>query len=952
MATGQTLVWSEDFDGPTIDRSTWTFNTGGSGFGNGELQYYTNRPENVFIEDGSLVIQARRENYLGDKAFTSSRLVTNGRFAFKYGTLEARVKLPNVDYGIWPALWLMGVNYGAIDWPNAGEIDVMEFGRKDGKLAGVVNQRVSAAVHWEANDEHLYTTEYTDRPTVMYADYHLFKLEWTPNFLKIYVDNDLYYTLDISDPVGDDLEEFHEPMFILTNVAVGGWNFIEITDPGQITAPFPARMYIDYIHLYDNGDTELYYGDDTQETGDFGVFTETAPVNNAVQYDVDAALYIWNNLTETADTPFEGSEVWSMTAAPGSWWGMGVLSTHFDRNLKNYSDGYLHFQMKTTTTEPFKIGLKSATSGESWVRFDDERPAYGLVRDGAWHEVVVPLNAFLNLDFNTVSQLFMIAGDPPAGPVQFAIDNMYWTPSVERPTPEDGNFGIFTEDPAHQTAGAYQLGVDGEFFVWEHTLLPGTQNPYEGAESMAYQSAPGLTWFGAAFTPNIKYNLSAFRFPESKLHFALKTTSTVTFRLGMRSGNVDDIDQKWIDFAAGSDPYGFVRDGQWHVVEIPMADIIDAVNLTEVSMLFEVLGVNGPITNLEFDDVCLLGGGAALPIGTGLPEAVAGDDQLLILPANSTLLDGSQSSDDGVIVDFAWEQLSGPSNATLGGANTATLSVSDLVEGVYEFRLTVTDDEGLTDSDRVKVTVATPEPTANAGPDQVVALPIASATLVGSGSDADGTIVAYAWTQISGPATATITAPSAATTDVADLYPGVYVFELTVTDNASLTGSDQVQVTVTNPAQNIALGKPTTTSSAADKVLLYNGGFESGNGADADHWALLPTHPGSSVATVTRESTDPHGGAYDLSLHVVGAGDGGPAVVAQQATADGSVIPGATYTFRAFARRVGPLGPGVVAQMTMQWLNFGGAVIGGTGYLDIGGPLTEGYTSFGFNNVV
>lgn len=950
-ANGQTLVWSDEFDGPAIDRSTWTFNTGGSGFGNGELQYYTARPENVYIDSGSLVIEARRENYLGDKAFTSSRLVSNGRFAFKYGTVEARIKLPNVEYGLWPAFWMMGINYGAIDWPNAGEVDIMEFGRKDAYQAGVVNRRALCAAHWELNDGHVYDDGYIDWPTVLYDDYHRFKMEWTPTIMRMYVDDVPYWSLDISDPVGDDLEEFHAPMFLLTNVAVGGWNFIEITDPGQITATFPARMYIDYIRLYDNGDTELHFGDDVRESGTFGIFTETTPVNNHVQYETDADLFIWNNLTEGADAPYEGDDVWSMTAAPGVWWGMGVLSTHFDRNLQDYSDGHMHLHMKTTSTETFKIGLKSSTSGESWVFLDDQN-SFGLIRDGQWHEVVIPLNAFLNLDFQTVSQLFMIAGDPPGSTVSFAIDNMYWTPDVARPTPENGNFGIFTEDAAHQTAGNYQLGVDGEFYIWEHTLVEGTQTPYEGTTSISLQSAPGLNWFGAAFTPTIKYNLSAFRFPESKLHFAMKTSSAAPFRIGMRSGNVNDIGQKWIDFTSGSDPYGFVRDGNWHIVQIPMSDIIDAVDLTEVSMLFELLGVNGPITGIEFDDVCLLNGGAALPSGVGYPDADAGDDQLVILPANSAMLDGSQSSDDGAIVDFSWEQVSGPSNATLSGENTAVLTVSDLIEGTYVFRLTVTDDEGLTNSDTASVQVATPEPKANAGPDQVITLPTDSATLSGSGSDADGTVVAYAWTQVGGTATATIVDPSAATTVVEDLNVGVYVFELTVTDNDGLTGSDQVSVEVTNPLHNVALGKPTTTSSSTGSIISSNGGFESGTGTSADDWALLEFPFGSSTATADRVATVPHSGAWHLLLGVVGASGGGPAAVAQQVTPAGSVTPGTAYDLTAQVRRIGALGPGAVVQLNMQWLNAGGGVVGTTGYLDIGGQVTEEYAEFGFANAV
>ncbi len=614
-ANAQPLVWSEEFDGPTIDHATWTYNVGGSGFGNGELQYHTARPENAYIENGNLVIEARRENFLGGKEFTSSRLVTHGRMAFKYGTLEASIKLPDVDNGMWPAFWLLGNNIGQVPWPGCGEIDIMEVGRRDGFLAGLVNRRVVSHAFWDFQGSQADYGDFLDAPTDLYHDYHLFRVEWTPVHIKTFLDGVNIWTIDISDVPTHSLEEFHEPMYIIANIAVGGWNFVEITDPAQITAPFPGRMYIDYIRLYDNGDTELYFAEDTAEIGDFGIFTETTPVNNHLAYDVDTSLFLWNNLTAGPPDPYEGAEAWNMTAAAGNWFGMGVFA-HFDRNMQNYSDGHLHFHMKISSPAQFKIGIKSSAAGESWVNFAAGEEPYGLVRDGNWHEVVIPLNAFLNVDFNTIGQMFMIAGDPPASTVEFGLDNIYWTPSVPRSTPEHGSFGIFTENAAHKTAGEYALGVDGEFYIWENTLQPAAQNPYEGATSMSLTSTPGLTWFGAAFTPTIKYNLTAFRYPESTLQLALKTSSPATFYLGMRSGNVDDIGQKWIKFESGNDPYGFVRDGLWHVIQIPMTDISDAVDLSQVSMLFELLGVDGPITNIEFDDICLLGGGAAIHGGS------------------------------------------------------------------------------------------------------------------------------------------------------------------------------------------------------------------------------------------------------------------------------------------------------------------------------------------------
>jgi beta-glucanase (GH16 family) len=952
--SAQTLVWSDEFNDSTVDHSKWTYNTGGSGFGNGELQYYTARPENVAIDSGDLVIEARHDYYLGDKEFTSARLLTNGRFSFKYGTLEARINLPDVDNGLWPAFWTLGTSHGALGWPACGELDIMEVGPKHAFDAGVVNHRVVSAAHWDFEGGHALHDGFIDLAPPLHDDYHVFKMVWTPTVIQTFVDDTMFWSLDISNPASAGLEEHHDPKYIIINLAVGGWNFVEITDPAAITAPFPAQMHVDYIRLYDNGDTELFYGTDVEESGDFGVFTDTTPVDNSVQYGTDAELLIWNNLTEQVDTPYEGSEVWSMTAAAGDWWGMGVLSTQADRNLARYSDGHLHLHMKTTSTEPFKIGMLGTASGESWVQMVDD--AYGLVRDGNWHEVIIPLNAFLNVDFPTASQLFMIAGDPPAAPFTFSIDNIYFTPDVPRATPQNGTFGIYTEDPTHKTAGEYALGIDGGFFIWEDTLVDAPQTPLEGAESISLESAPGFAWFGAAFTPTIKYNLSGFRFPESMLHVALKTSSSTPFRLGMRSGNVDDIGQKWIHFDAGSDPYGFARDGQWHALEIPMSDFTDSVDLTAVSMLFQVLGVNGAISDLEFDDVYMSGGGDALVVGAGYPIANAGQDQLIVLPTDTVVIDGTGSQDDGVIMTFAWQQLSGPSIATLSGENTAILTASDLIEGAYVFRLTTTDDEALEDHDDVTVTVATASPMAFAGNDQSVALPDNSVTLSGSGSDADGVIVSYEWLQISGPSTATLTDAKTADATASDLAEGSYVFELTVTDDDTLTASDEVTVDVTNEVVNIALGKPTTASSTASGSLASNGGFESGSGTSADDWSLLEFAAGGSIATAQRVSTLPYSGSWRVDLNVAGAPGGGPAAEARQTTPTGSVTPGTTYDHQLQMRRIGSLGAGVVVQIALDWLDtdgsHGGGVKGTTGFFPVDSSLTESYAQFGFGGVV
>ena len=838
VAVAQTLIWSDEFNGTEIDNSKWTYDVGGHGFGNGELQFYSTRHDNVRVENGNLVIQANREVYEG-KEFTSARLKTHGRMAFTYGTIEARIKVPDLADGLWPAFWLLGDNIGQTAWPACGEIDILEMGNATAIAAGVVNYRVSAAGHWDYFGDYANYGNHIDSPVALNGDYHIYRLSWTPTSLEASLDgNTPHWVMNIPSDPESSMEEFHTPKFVVMNLAVGGWNFVEITDPALITAPFPAQMYVDWVRVYDNGDTELAVGEDTAETGNFGIYTETTPVNGSLAFGTDAEIYLWNNMTPNTGAAYEGTAVMSYDIAGGDWFGMGVYLNH-DKNMQNYANGHLHFHMKTTSSHSFGVGVASSAAGEGWIDLADGGEEYGLVRDGAWHEVVIPLSKFTNVDYNSVSQIFMFKGEAPAAALEVAIDNVYWTPSVPAISPQNGNFGLYTETAAHSTAGEFMLGVDGEFYVWENTLEPIASNPYDGTGSIALASAPGLAWFGAAFTPNEIYNMTAFRYPDSKLHFAMKTSSSVTFKVGMKGGTIDNLGQEWITFASGNDPYGFARDGQWHVVEISMADL-GGVDLFRITQFFEILGVDGPISDIEIDDICFLNGGTAIQDNEGTPVADAGPDQLLVLPTNSAVLPGSGSDEDGTIVSYLWSQVSGPSQSVMSGENTDTLTVTNLVEGAYVYRLTVTDNDDLFGSDLVSVVVATPEPTANAGPDQLITLPVNSTTLQGSGTDADGTIVSYAWTQVSGPSTALIVGAMWAAPSVRNLIEGVYVFELTVTDNDGFTDSDQVAVEVVELPENVALGKTATASSVENASMSAANAVD---GSQATRWASLFADP-------------------------------------------------------------------------------------------------------------
>jgi hypothetical protein len=187
------------------------------------------------------------------------------------------------------------------------------------------------------------------------------------------------------------------------------------------------------------------------------------------------------------------------------------------------------------------------------------------------------------------------------------------------------------------------------------------------------------------------------------------------------------------------------------------------------------------------------------------PQAQAGADQTITLPANTATLTGSGTDNDGTIATYRWSKVSGPAGGSISTPNAASTTVTALQEGAYVFRLTVTDNEGLQDTDDVTITVnAAPNqaPQANAGADKTITLPTNSVTLQGTGTDTDGSISRYAWTKVSGPA-ASITNPDAATTTVTGLTEGTYLFRLVVTDNKGTSDSDDVKITV-NAAANSA----------------------------------------------------------------------------------------------------------------------------------------------------
>jgi beta-glucanase (GH16 family) len=234
------LVWSDEFDhGTSPDTTKWNYNigTGENGWGNNELQYYTRETSNARVENGHLLIEARKENK-GDKSYTSARLITQGKASWTYGRFEIRAKLPK-GQGTWPAIWMLGDNIQKVGWPACGEIDIMEEVWKE---PNVINWSThSKKLNWPLGSQQTFKAK-IDEAT---DQFHVYRIDWTKTGIEFYVDDQLKFTV-LNDGRGEDYYPFIAPQFLILNVAIGG------NMPGFVVddAIFPVRMEVDYVRVY------------------------------------------------------------------------------------------------------------------------------------------------------------------------------------------------------------------------------------------------------------------------------------------------------------------------------------------------------------------------------------------------------------------------------------------------------------------------------------------------------------------------------------------------------------------------------------------------------------------------------------------------------------------------------------------------------------------------------
>lgn len=318
--TGWNLAWSDEFNGTSINTSNWKYETGGDGWGNNELEYYTNRSENARIENGNLVIEARKENYNGMN-YTSARLKSQGLKNWTYGKVEARMKLP-AGQGIWPAFWMLGENISQVSWPKCGEIDIMEHINNESAIHGTI--------HWDSTGNNTHAQYGAASPNIDVTQYHVYSIEWDASSIKWFVDGTQYLEANIANNING-TEEFHKPFFILFNLAIGGnW-------PGNPdgSTPFPAKMYVDYVRVYQHGDNN----------------PTPAPTAPAVPSGLSAAASNQSSINVS----------WNASS------GATGYDLKVDNNIiSNVTSPYVNSGLTENSTHTYAVRAKNANGTSSW----------------------------------------------------------------------------------------------------------------------------------------------------------------------------------------------------------------------------------------------------------------------------------------------------------------------------------------------------------------------------------------------------------------------------------------------------------------------------------------------------------------------------------------------------------------------------------------------------------
>jgi beta-glucanase (GH16 family) len=461
------LLWSEEFNGTSLDATRWTADNGNGcqinlcGYGNAELQYYS--PNNLAIVNvpfesatRALAIKAQRE-VVGGNSFTSGKITSAGKVQVQYGMVEMRISTPALDTGLWPAGWMLGSSPQT--WPRNGEIDIMEMGHKAaGRVAAgsppasnftasnVItfqqaacvpgNESCAASTAWQTKNWYAATNSLANR-------FVTYRFYWTESQMRFTVVDGGVERNMYDNPLPVNSTALQAPFYLLLNLAVGG-NFTDAANPGQVTAPLPGTMYVDYVRVYElDGKGSVKLGNTlVPEVGKFGVFTDNTVVNNKQVAGTSSDIFLWNGASTSGGNtaPFEGSNViaWNYTA-PNNWFG-GSIQSRQVHDMSNFRNGTMKFRIKIPANVAFNIGVQDTYTNQNSVNFPPNLTAYGLVRDGNWGTATIPVASLAGAKVALQSmldqfQIFSDAARLPTAPFQFAIDDIVWDTGVPGPTP-------------------------------------------------------------------------------------------------------------------------------------------------------------------------------------------------------------------------------------------------------------------------------------------------------------------------------------------------------------------------------------------------------------------------------------------------------------------------------------------------------------------------------------
>jgi len=503
------LIWEDDF----ANLDNWIILTGNGswGWGNGELEYYSENNVDIAGIPGepgntALRITARHESGPGivdqwgnPLNYTSGKVISKSMVSIQYGMIEARVRVPDIDLGGWPAVWLLGTaNYA---WPRCGELDMMEMGGKqvyrdlhdthnggNGLDNSTVNESVganaifysddavnpgnpsgAASISWDPDD--IYCRPYFNYDPSLVERFLVYRLYWDENSLRLTVvddgvEHDLYETPFTIDEESD---EFTKPFYLIANMAIGGaFTDAQVLGGGglPVSMPFPAEMYVDYIRVYEwNGQGDVHVGPPPFESGVFGIYTDETPTTGGLEAEVTSEIYVWEGtLVDGSIPPYEGENVLSWQSAGLGWFGAGIMSIQ-PLNLFDFGDGDLKFRIKIPANVTFKIGIIDAWNNQEYVSFPAYQTKYGLVRDGNWGQATIPVSDIRGtlIDLRMLSYAFVILEENGTA-CEFALDDIYW---------DDGGTSVGQDD--NLTSGS------------KLQLFPNAPNPFTATTEIRFE---------------------------------------------------------------------------------------------------------------------------------------------------------------------------------------------------------------------------------------------------------------------------------------------------------------------------------------------------------------------------------------------------------------------------------------------------------------------------------